>query len=259
MRARQPSAMPGAMLGAIGRAMGSHALLRTLLVAAVLAAQPVAAQTVYVDDRLQIGVHEEPTVASTISELIPSGTALQVLERNEQMARVRTAAGAEGWVDARFLVEQPPGRTRAQALENELAGAQAALADAQARIVALEQRAGAATPPPAADAARTIPSDALREMQMLAEENQRLKQQLAELEAVQRMALERQQAAAAGGAVTAPPRAEAPLATLAPSPPAGRWEDWHLILIASVLLLAFSAGGWMVDWGIRRRHGGFRV
>jgi hypothetical protein len=26
-----------------------------------------------------------------------------------------------------------------------------------------------------------------------------------------------------------------------------------------VLLLTFALGGWLVDWGVRRRHGGFRV
>lgn len=240
-------------------ALPCHALLGALLAGALLAAHAAAAQTLYVDDRLQIGVHESPSAASTISELIASGTALEVLERNEQMVRVRTEAGAEGWVDLRYLSEQPPGRTLVQALESQLSGAQAALAEAQAKMVALEQRS-TAVPDPAAAAAQTIPSDTLRELQSLAEENQRLKQQLAELEAVQRMALERQQAAPAhGSGDAAAPRTAVALASHVPLPPGGRWQDWHLILIASVLLLAFAAGGWLVDWGIRRRHGGFRV
>lgn len=240
--------------------MPSHALLGALLTGALLAAQAVAAQTLYVDDRLQIGVHEAPSAASTISELIPSGTALEVLERNEQMVRVRTEGGVEGWVDLRFLSEQAPGRTRVQALESQLSGAQAELAEAQAKLVALEQRSTSAPDPATAADAPSIPSDTLRELQSLAEENQRLKQQLAELEAVQRMARERQQAAPAhGSGDTAAMRTAHALASHAPLPPGGRWEDWHLILIASVLLLAFAAGGWMVDWGVRRRHGGFRV
>jgi SH3 domain protein len=241
------------------RAMASHALRGALLSGALLAAQAAAAQTLYVGDRLQIGVHEAPSAASTIFVLIASGAALEVLERNEQMVRVRTEDGAEGWVDLRYLSEQAPGRTRVPALESQLAGAQAALAEAQAKVVALEQRSTAAPDPAAAAAAQTIPSDTLRELQSLAEENQRLKQQLAELEAVQRMALERQQAAPAHASDDAAAMTANALATHAPLPPGGRWEDWHLILVASVLLLAFAAGGWLVDWGIRRRHGGFRV
>lgn len=239
--------------------MPSRTLRGALLIGALLAAQAAAAQTLYVDDRLQIGVHEAPSAASTISVLIASGAALEVLERNEQMVRVRTEEGVEGWVDLRYLSEQVPGRTRVLALESQLAGAQAALAEAQARVVALEQRSSAAPDTAAGAAAQTIPSDTLRELQSLAEENQRLKQQLAELEAVQRMARERQQDPPAHGSGAAAAMTVNALTSHAPRPPGGRWEDWHLILVASVLLLAFAAGGWLVDWGIRRRHGGFRV
>lgn len=241
-------------------ALRPHPAIVPILAGVLLAMQPAAAQveTLYVNDRLQIGVHEDASVASIIAELIPSGAVLEVLERNEQMARVRTESGTEGWVDTRFLSEQPPGRARVQTLEAELAGAQAALADAQARVVALEQRSSPAADSADAGSAQAIPSDTLRELQALAEENQRLKQQLAELQAVQRMAEERGQAAPDGAASGAPRDATAPF-THAPIPPGGRWQDWHLILLASVLLLAFAAGGWLVDWGIRRRHGGFRV
>ena len=243
-----------------GRPFLPLALLCGVLASMLLVAQSAAAQTLYVDDRLQIGLHEAPSVASIIKQLVASGTALEVLERNEQMTRVRTADGAQGWVDARFLVEQPPGRTRAQDLERELAGAQGALADAQARIVALEQRApdsGASDAASGTDAAQNIPSDALREMQALAQENQRLKQQLAELEAVQRMALEREQASRSPSA--AAQAASSPSLMHAAMPLGARWGYWHLVLVASVLLLAFAAGGWVVDWSVRRRHGGFRI
>jgi hypothetical protein len=73
------------------------------------------------------------------------------------------------------------------------------------------------------------------------------------------MALERQQDAPVHGSGDAAAMSAVAFITHAPLPPGGRWEDWHLILVASVLLLAFAAGGWLVDWGIRRRHGGFRV
>ena len=100
--------------------------------------------------------------------------------------------------------------------------------------------------------------DALRELQTLAEENQRLKQQVAEFEAVQRMAQEQAAARAAKtGPTLAAPDPSDDAGEFVPEP--GRWANWQVILVASVLLLAFSAGGWLVDWGIRRRHGGFRV
>jgi len=126
--------------------------------------------------------------------------------------------------------------------------------------VALQQelaRGGAQTESAAVQEA--LPSEALREMQRVAEENQHLKQQVVELEAVQRMAAEQaarepppavaSAAAATKAGVVAAPHFVSPL----------EWEPWQLVLLASGLLLAFAAGGWMVDWGIRRRHGGFRI
>ena len=43
--------------------------------------------------------------------------------------------------------------------------------------------------------------------------------------------------------------------------PLRRWSRpiYETTPVASILLLAFSAGGWLVDWGVRRRHGGFRI
>lgn len=235
----------------------ARAAIAALLMAGALAAR---AETVYVNDQLQVGVHQGKTVDTTIVELVPSGTALEVVARDGALVQVETPGGKRGWVDGRFLADSAPGRARVESLEAELAGAQAALADAQARLVALEQRQGSDAPGPNGNATpNAIPSDALREMQALAEENQRLKQQVAELEAMQRMARERASTAAAAPAATAPAPETAQNAP-APVPELlGRWETWQMLLLASVLLLAFGAGGWLVDWGIRRRHGGFRV
>lgn len=219
------------------------------------------AETVYVADRLELGLHESPQVTSPILVLLPTGSALEVLERAGDMTRVRTDDGVSGWIDERFVTAREPERARVEVLETELAGAQAALADAQAKLVAAEAAANERGRTESS-VSEAVPSDALREMQRLAEENQRMKQQLAELEAMQRMALE--QAAtphAAASAAPANPTATRP--TPPPdSPPWHHWQSWtswNLLLTASVLLLAFSAGGWLVDWGVRRRHGGYRI
>jgi len=106
----------------------------------------------------------------------------------------------------------------------------------------------------------TLPPESLREMQLLAEENQRLKQQLAEREAVLRMAQEQSNATPAAD--------ESADQSMLPALIIGidgeiinleLLKHWQLILAASILLLAFSVGGWLVDWRMRRRHGGFRL
>ena len=103
-------------------------------------------------------------------------------------------------------------------------------------------------------------------MQRLAEENQRMKQQLAELEAMQRMTLEQAATARAAPGAQAIATTDPEAATPAPALPGWQrwmnwrhWKSWNLLLAASVLLLAFATGGWLVDWGVRRRHGGYRI
>jgi SH3 domain protein len=240
--ARRRSAL--AAIGAVTLCMASVAL----------------AETLYVDDRLQIGVHEDRQLSSTIIELLPSGTPLEVLGREASLVQVRLADGREGWVDGGFLSETPPGRGRLVELQAELDAARAQLAGAQAQVAELEnqvaKRRGDSPPGSEADA---IPSDTLREMQALVEENQGLKQQVAELEAVQRMAVERTEAAQQELARL---RGSSAAPAAAPEEAGFRvsgWQRWQQILLASALLLAFAAGGWLVDWRIRQRHGGFRV
>ena len=239
----------------------SCAALGALLLTQVLV---VHAQTIYVHDRLQIGLHTEPTLSSTIAELLPSGTALQLIERTGALAKVRTSAGVEGWVDGDFISEEQPARPRVQTLEAELAGAQAALADLQAKLVGMEQRPQHVATEKAADQSAALPADALREMQLIAQENQRLKQQNAELDAVLRMTQERESIPAN------PNQAEIPVSAAANAPTTMLsfgdeiigltiLKRWHVILLVSVLLLTFALGGWLVDWRMRRRHGGFRI
>ncbi|MFT5176865.1 MAG: SH3 domain protein [Gammaproteobacteria bacterium] len=222
----------------------------------------VNAQTLYVNDHLQIGLHTQSTLSSTIAELLPSGTELQLIERNGAVAKVRTAAGVEGWVDGNYISTDPPARPQLQAMESELAGAQAALADLQAKLVVMEQRPEHIATERAADQSAVLPSDALREMQLLAEENQRLKQQNAELDAVLRMEQERKSAAISTSPSAMPATAQAETMSIGMGNEIidmTMLKHWQLILLASVLLLAFALGAWLVDWRMRRRHGGFRV
>lgn len=220
-------------------------------------------QTLYVDDRLQVGLHTQPNVSSTISQLLSSGSELQLIARNGALAKVRTADGVEGWVDGNYLSETQPARSRILQMENELAGAQAALADLQAKFVVLEQspQQGQSEQP------APLTSEALREMQLLAKENQRLKQQIAELDAVSRMTQERTPDQLSNNKTNAPTAPASMMTTKADVEDlidsyvidVSKFKQWHLILLGSLLLLAFSVGGWLVDWGIRRRHGGFRI
>jgi SH3 domain protein len=77
------------------------------------------AETAYVTDMLQLGVHGAPDTSDTAFTFLKSADSVEVLERNLFYARVRLADGREGWVRTTFLVDEPPPRLRVETVENE--------------------------------------------------------------------------------------------------------------------------------------------
>jgi SH3 domain protein len=224
----------------------------------------------YITQSLNVGIHEAASLKSTILQLVPSGTELEVLERDAAgHARIRTADGLEGWVDARYLGQGVPARRRVQELEDELLQTATELAGARDQVAELEfqlnrslaeaaaLQAGGLPPPAAGDGALT--SETLRELQTLAEENQKLKQRVAELEAVQAMAIERAPPRTSSNADGHAPAARGEAGFFSRYTAILHWPAWSQILLLCAIVLAFAAGGFLVDWDVRRRHGGFRV
>ena len=76
---------------------------------------PVAhasAQSVWVSDQFEVMLRSGPSTSNAIERMLPSGTALEVIERDDATgySRVRTAAGTEGWVLTRYLMNEPSAR-----------------------------------------------------------------------------------------------------------------------------------------------------
>src|SRR5262245_23019864 len=83
-------------------------------------APPARSETAYVTHSLRLGIHHTDDTSDKPFENLVSGTALEVIERNTNYARVRTPDGQEGWVKAVYLVEQKPAQARVLELESQL-------------------------------------------------------------------------------------------------------------------------------------------
>ncbi|MHB8744366.1 MAG: TIGR04211 family SH3 domain-containing protein [Sulfuricaulis sp.] len=119
------------------------------------------AETVYVAERIHIGMHAEGLDTSALVKTVETGTPLEVLERNDRFVQVRDPQGVQGWIEARYLSPDPPASMQLAPLQQQLTKTRAQLADAQAqlknaqaseadqaaKIKALEQ-AGTDKPPP---------------------------------------------------------------------------------------------------------------
>lgn len=101
---------------------------------ALLGAVPAGAETLYVAERLRLGLHAEPTDESAVLKTVETGVPLEVVERRENYVQVREPQGAVGWIEGRFLTPDPPARLRLAKLQEELSRSRAQTAEAQTQL-----------------------------------------------------------------------------------------------------------------------------
>ena len=93
----------------------------------ILPATQVVAEPMWVSDQFEVMLRSGPSTNNAIERILPSGTALELVERDDDAgyARVRTAAGTEGWVLTRYLMDEPSAREQLEALTSRLTSAAA--------------------------------------------------------------------------------------------------------------------------------------
>lgn len=98
-------------------------MIRILLTLALLGITLTAqAETRYVTDELEIDLRSGTSLQHRILRMIPSGTELEILERDEASGytKVRTSSGVEGWILSRYLTNTPTARVRLADTEKKL-------------------------------------------------------------------------------------------------------------------------------------------
>ena len=79
----------------------------------------VHAETIYVIDELKIGLHENQSIDSPIMKLVPSGTPLSVIERDNDLVHVQEPEGIRGWINSKYVINEIPGKSLINELENK--------------------------------------------------------------------------------------------------------------------------------------------
>ena len=200
------------------------------------------AQTVYLDDKIMIGLHQDKDIDSAIIKLLPGGVALEVLKRDTAFTQVKEPDGASGWIDNRYLVDAKPGRA-------EVLQAQEKIDKLEAELSALKK--GQNTAP-----ATTSDNQKLA---VLSKENEELKQQLQseQLKAgeLQAQSAELRNQLDRGGA-----GAESTGGTGVDPAARTGYSGWLTGLIGIIcIIIGLIGGAFYMDWYSRRRHGGFRI
>lgn len=145
-------------------------LINKILAVSLLILLPVAhasAQSVWVSDQFEVMLRTGPSTSNAIERMLTSGTSLTVIERDDESgySKVRTAAGTEGWVLTRYLMNEPSAREQLATLTRRLTSASAEGSSLTSQL----------------DAVRGEYDAASRQIAALEREKAQLEQELAEI------------------------------------------------------------------------------
>lgn len=244
------------------------------------------AASLYVTDRILLGVHQQASEDSPILKSISSGTAVELLEKQDNFTRVRLSDGVEGWVSSQYLMNEQPSTAQydklfaeheknletlktvsetltkrerdVQVLRDELSNAKTTIREAQKKGGAV---ISAADPEQAEklQAAELRIQDLTKQLEKI---NTAEKSTIDQKDAMASLKYAEEENAALQARIAlalsnltgekAPTPEE--LAGIRPSFPL-----WYWLLMLVALVTGIGGGILWMDYQVRKRHGGFRV
>lgn len=118
-------------------------------------------QADYVTDRVDANLFDTLAADQAPIGTVSSGTPVRVVQRENNWARVETVDGRVGWVETRWLTEQPTAEVRLLALQGDYRQSQDALNQAQTELAQLRKQLETLHPTAAAAAGTGSQSTAI--------------------------------------------------------------------------------------------------
>jgi SH3 domain protein len=94
----------------------------------------LAADTVYVTDKVYVDVRSDPHYESPVVHRLLAGTPLEVLGQQGVFTQVRDPQGRVGWIETGEVTADLPSRMRAEQLESQLEAVRSELARTQSQL-----------------------------------------------------------------------------------------------------------------------------
>lgn len=178
------------------------------------------AETMYVTDLLRLNLHEGPKSQGEIIKTIISGDSLTIIERQPGYAKVKTADNVIGWTKSAYLVTEQPPRLIVTQMEKQLS-----------KIKKLIKKSNA-------DKQAAL-INAEKYQKILLENESKTSNQVAQLK---KLKLQNQEF-------------ESTMTNYESSVPLSA----YLISILVFFIIGAAIGWYIIDYRIRKRHGGFRL
>ena len=97
--------------------MSNKNLFYILAITTCITSMVVHAEVAYVTDKIKIGLHQEASNESPIIKLVPSGTKLNIIERENDLIYAEEPEGVRGWINNQNILNSKPGRAKVIELE----------------------------------------------------------------------------------------------------------------------------------------------
>ena len=91
----------------------------------------------WIHDQLRVDMRSGPSFEYRITDFLPTGTAVTVLEERGEWLRVE-ARGDEGWIQSQYVTDRPVASLRLARLQDEHARTEQALEGSRARVQELQ-------------------------------------------------------------------------------------------------------------------------
>jgi len=228
------------------------------------------AESIYIDDKAMVGLHQDKSVDSPIIKILPSGTTLEIIRRDTPMSQVKEPDGTSGWMGNKYLVDIAPGRAQLQSALDQISKLEARIADLESGS---NVTASTNTTVQGQEKLAEITKENEELKQLLKSERLRigeLQTQTAELRnklaknpdnddhLKQLDALAREKAEMERELNKIRTKSQASNDKINFEIGAFDWKKMF-ITIAISLLTGFISGLFVLDWINRRKHGGFRI
>ena len=100
---------------------------------------PTWGYSAHITDKLLAGLYAQPNSLKEPTQLLPSGTPLELISEKNGFVKVQLVDGQEGWVEKRFLSSDKPAKVRLLELQSKYRQLQGKLDGAEQALTSLSQ------------------------------------------------------------------------------------------------------------------------
>ncbi|PHR50704.1 TIGR04211 family SH3 domain-containing protein [Cycloclasticus sp.] len=199
---------------------------------------PAMANAAHITDKLLAGMYAEPNNSEQPTQLLPSGTPVELIGEAKGFVKVQLVGGETGWVEKRFLSEEKPAKVRLLSLQSKYRQLQEKLDRAEATLTKLNQ-----------PTEEVVPNEQKNDQRITEE----LQEALAKAEkTIQQLQQENEQRPLVANVTkTVPPTDNEPVSF--------SFTGLSLLLLVLSMLIGVYLGIKFQDARQLKRHGGFRI